>query len=267
MTGRRMNFPGISLFLFTFCLAIFGLQPSARADSNPTMRAARLTYLQGTVTINQSNNTAGVPAELNLPLLAGVQVVTGDDGQAEIEFEDGSVARLTPNSAMSLDTLTVDPGGIFTTNLSLQRGLIYLELRATPQYRYTLDAGGDILSPVENTTVRVNFDEPPATFSVLDGTAQVERQSGPIGEAPSAGYQTQVRAGESLQGDTADPGRYFLSQQISGDSWDQWNEDMDQSAAAQVADSTAVRNQYAGAQGYGWSDLDANGTWYDVPGT
>ena len=41
---------------------------------------------------------------------------------------------------------------------------------------------------------------------------------------------------------------------------------MDQNAAAESAGSTTVRNDYAGAQGYGWSDLDANGTWYNVPG-
>jgi hypothetical protein len=254
-------------FALVSCLAVFGLGVSARADSPSTMRAARLTFMQGTVTVTEASNTAGVPAQLNLPLLSGVQLSTGSDGQAEVEFEDGSVVRLTPNSALSLDVLTVDPSGVFTTNLSLLNGLAYLELRATPQYRYTVYAGGDVLSPVENATVRVNFDEPPAIFAVLDGTAQVERQSAPNGEATTAGYQTEVRAGESLRADPADANRYYLSPQIDGDSWDQWNEDMDQAAATEATDSTAVRNDYAGAQGYGWSDLDANGSWYNVPGT
>ena len=261
-----MNRLGVS-FALAFCLSAFGSGLSAHADSTPTMRAARLTFMQGTVTVNEAQNTVSVPAQLNLPLLAGVQLATGNDGQAEVEFEDGSVVRLTPNSALSLDVLAVDSNGVFTTNLSLLNGLAYLELRATPQYRYTVNAGGDVLSPVENTTVRVNFDEPPAIFAVLDGTAQVERQSGPYGERPSAGYQTQIRAGESLRADNADPNRYFLTQQIDSDSWDQWNEDLDQAAAAQSADSTPVRNDYAGSQGYGWSDLDANGSWYNVPGT
>jgi hypothetical protein len=267
MADRRcMNRPGVS-FALACLLSFFGLGFSAHADSTSTMRAARLTFMQGTVTVSEAQNTASVPAELNLPLLAGVQVSTGSDGQAEVEFEDGSVVRLTPNSALSLDVLAIDPNGVFTTNLSLLHGLAYLELRATPQYRYTLNAGGDVLSPVENATVRVNFDEPPAIFSVLDGTAQVTRQSGPISDAPSAGYETQVRAGESLRVDAADANRYFLTQQIDGDSWDQWNEDMDQEAASESADTTPVRDDYAGAQGYGWSDLDANGSWYNVPGT
>jgi hypothetical protein len=251
---------GISLALACFIFAL-----PAEADS-PATRAARLTYAQGTVTVAQGLNGVSVPGELNLPLLAGVQIATGGDGQAEVEFEDGSVVRLTPNSALSLDTLTVQPDGVFVTGVSLLRGLAYCELRAAPQYQYTLVAGGDFLSPVENTTVRVNFDQPPAIFSVLDGTAHVEHPSDPNSDVPGAGFQANVRAGESFRDDASDANRYFLTPEITGDTWDQWNADLDQQAAAQASDSTAVRNDYAGSQGYGWSDLDANGNWYDVPG-
>ena len=149
-----------------------------RTLTHPQCRAARLTFLQGTVTVSPPGNSGSVPAQLNLPLLSGVQLATGADGQAEVEFEDGSVARLTPNSALSLDNLAVEPNGVFTTSLSLLRGLAYFELRSTPQYLYSVNAGGDVMSPVENTTVRVNFDEPPAIFAVLDGTVQIGRQNG-----------------------------------------------------------------------------------------
>jgi hypothetical protein len=254
-------------FSLAVMFASFGLAAaSAHADTTSTMRAARLTYIQGSVTIVRADNPAGVAGQINMPLLTGVQVLTGDDGQAEVEFEDGSVVRLTPNTALALVNLAVQPDGVFLTTLSLVHGLAYCELRATPQYLYSLNAGGDILSPVENTTVRVNFDQPPAIFSVFDGTAQIERQSAPGGEAPSEGYVTQVRAGESVNADLTNGSRYFLTPQIASDTWDQWNDDLDQAAAAQSADSTSVRNNYAGAQGYGWSDLDANGNWYDVPG-
>lgn len=264
MTGGRLNFLGILASGFAVSLFIFAVATSARADS--ATRAARLTYLQGTVTISQADNTASEPAQINLPLLAGVQLATGEDGQAEVEFEDGSVVRLTPNSVLSLDKLMVADDGVFTTDLSLLHGLAYLELRATPQYRYRVNADGNVLSPIENATVRLEFDEPPPIFSVLDGTARVVRQSNPDNDSASAGYQTDVRAGESLRGDSADPNRYFLTQVIAGDSWDRWNEDLDKATASEAAGTTAVRNDYAGAQGYGWSDLDANGSWYDVPG-
>jgi len=251
---------------FAFGLSVLSLAQSPRAQLSADTRAARLTYMQGTVTIAGADIPGGVPAQLNLPLLSGVQLITGSDGQAEVEFEDGSVIRLTPNTALSLDKLTVQPDGVFLSSLSLRHGLAYCELRATPQYHYTLDVGGDVLSPIENTTVRVNFDEPPAVFAVLDGTVQVERQGARNGEMTRAGYATLVRAGETIRADRTDENRYFLTQQIAEDSWDQWNEDRDHGASSEAATSTPVRNDYAGAQGYGWSDMDANGNWYDVAG-
>jgi hypothetical protein len=266
MIGTTWNLTRRIGLALIFGVTIFGVIPASHADDSSNTRAARLTYLQGSVTVYTPENSAGIDAQLNLPLLSGVQVVTGQDGQAEVEFEDGSVVRLTPNSAISLDNLAIDPNGVFSTNLSLQHGLAYAELRATPQYRYAIMAGADLLSPVENTTVRINFDEPPATFAVLDGTVHIERLLAPGSDLSSAAYQTDVRAGESLRADPVDSSRYFLTQGVDQDTWDQWNEDLDQSAAAQSADTTDVRNNYAGAQGYGWSDLDANGTWYDVPG-
>jgi len=219
------------------------------------MRAARLTSSQGTVTVTDADNPA-VPAQMNLPLLQGVQITTGDDGQAEIEFEDGSVARLAPNSTLALDKLDIAPGQLFITALSLLRGLAYFELRATPEYVYSVNTGGVLVSPIENATVRIAFDQPPASIAVLDGTVQVERANG---------FKVDVVAGETLRENVNDPFRYSVTQEIAADSWDQWNADMDQQAQQQT-ESTDVRNNYAGAQGYGWSDLDSNGTWYDVPG-
>ncbi len=266
MIGYRSTLKRLIALAFIFGIAISGPQPFAQAADPSNVRAARLTYLQGAVTVNQPGIATGVPAQMNLPLLSGIQLVTGQDGQAEVEFEDGSVIRLTPNSTLSLDSLKVDSEGVFVSDLSLVRGLAYAELRATQRYRYSLNAGGNLLSPVENATVRVDFDETPAIFSVLDGTAEIERQSGADSRSMGSGYQTDVRAGESLSADVSDPSRYFLTQGVAANSWDQWNQDLDKAAASQASDSTNVRNDYAGAQGYGWSDLDANGTWYNVPG-
>ena len=130
------------------------------------------------------------------------------------------------------------------------------------KFTYSVDANGDVILPVTNTTVRVTLDEPPAVISVLDGTIHVEHSDGPDG----AGYQSDVRSGETLTRDREDGSRYFLTQEIAPDSWDQWNESRDQAAADEAANQTAARDDYAGTQGYGWSDLDANGTWYNVPG-
>lgn len=230
-------------------------QPSS-AESR--LRAARLTFAQGEVTVETAEIPGNQPAQTNLPLFPGVHLSTGNDGEAEVEFEDGSVIRLTPDTTVSFDTLSVDFSGVFTTAVTLLNGLAYAELRATPNYHYTLAAGEDMLSPVENTAVRVEFDHPPAAFAVIDGTATVSSR----GDAE----KQQVHAGETLRGSEQDNGGYSISQGISGESWDTWNNDRDAAGTEDASSGTGVRDAYAGAQGYGWADLDANGTWYDVPG-
>jgi hypothetical protein len=69
-------------------------------------RAARLSSVEGQVQIAQGNQLLADPALVNTPLFEGTQVVTsGDDGRAELQFDDGSVVRLSPNSSLTLATL------------------------------------------------------------------------------------------------------------------------------------------------------------------
>ncbi|MDP9039121.1 MAG: FecR domain-containing protein, partial [Acidobacteriota bacterium] len=238
--------------------AAAGQHPAGGETANDTavVRAVRLTFVQGRVDVDAGERTGSQPAQPNMPLVTGARLSTGEDGEAEVEFEDGSVLRLTPNSTLAFDRLGVSGGGVFATELSLLRGLAYAELRATAQNRYSLAAGGDVLTPVENTSVRVNFDDPPAVFAVLDGTAEVSRRDGSV--------RREARAGESLRVNGG--GQYDLTQGIPEESWDAWNGDRDRAEADEAKSATGVRGEYAGAQGYGWSDLDANGTWYDVQG-
>lgn len=257
---RCRRYMGCVVMVATFCLLFAGGTAEARAD-NAQVRAARLSFLQGTVNIDHIDNTGSDPAQINMPLPQGVRVSTGQDGQAEIEFEDGSVVRLTPNSSLELTALTADANGNLTTNLTLANGLMYAELRAAAKFAYSVNAGGVQVSPVVDATVRIDMDQPPAVVAVLDGTVQVDG-----GSSTGEGYKTNVNAGETLTGDAADAGRYSLTQQVAQNSWDKWNDDRDAAAESETMDQTTARDNYAGEAGYGWSDLDANGSWYNVPG-
>jgi hypothetical protein len=234
----------------------------ARGDDAPVHRAARLSYLQGDVTVDHLDNTAGDPAQINMPLAEGARLTTGEEGQAEVEFEDGSVVRITPNSSLGLTALSIDPAENFHTQLTLLQGLIYAKLNASSKYFYVIDAGGELVSPVASGTVRINLDQPPATISVLYGRVQVEHARTPQAD----GYRKDVGAGESLTGDAFDSSQYSVSQNVEQDSWDEWNRSRDQAAADAALNRTGAGAGFAGDQGYGWSDLDANGNWYNVPG-
>src|SRR5690242_20249205 len=105
-----------TLALVAFGLLSAGWTSEARADDAPA-RAARLSFLEGSVTVEHAGNTSSDPAQINMPLAQGVSVMTGQDGQAEIEFEDGSLVRLTPNSSLQLTALAADANGNMQTAL------------------------------------------------------------------------------------------------------------------------------------------------------
>src|SRR5271170_2957593 len=172
---RRGLSVGLALFVFLISAGTF----DALADDAPARRAARLSYLYGNVTVDHLDNTAGGPAQVNIPLTEGTRLTTGEDGQAEVEFEDGSVVRLTPNTSLGLTALSVDGAGNFHTQLTVLHGLVYAELRAAAKFTYTVDAGGELVSPVANASMRINLDQPPAVVSVFDGTVHIERASSP----------------------------------------------------------------------------------------
>ena len=81
---------------------------------------------------------------------------------------------MTPQSSVLLSRLGSLENGNFDTEITLSRGLMYAGLRAASKYGYRIDAGGDVVTPVANATIRITLDQPPPEIAVLDGTAHVE---------------------------------------------------------------------------------------------
>jgi len=99
-------------------------------EAGPAARAVRLSNVEGTVHVSQGGQVLAETAVANAPLFEGTQVVTGDDGRAEIQFEEGSVARISPNSSLTLKVLR-GQGGTGEAVMVLDVGLGYFELEAT----------------------------------------------------------------------------------------------------------------------------------------
>ena len=90
----------------TFVLLVCALLAlPALADSQA--RIVRLSDVQGSVQIDKNTGLGFESAFVNLPITQGTQVRTGDRARAEIEFEDGSSLRLTPNTTVEFSKLLV----------------------------------------------------------------------------------------------------------------------------------------------------------------
>jgi hypothetical protein len=262
LAGRKSSFPfhrslGFDRTQLTILtLMLLSVAMYARADDQ--IRAVRLSNVVGSVQILAGEETQFAQAYPNMPLMQGSTLKTGEDGRAEIQLEDGSMIRLTPDSSVAMTVLGRDSQGNSKTEVDLLTGLSYVEMKGTANQRFVVHFNGnEVISPAP-VKFRVSLDVNPVEFAVLDGSAHLSN---------GVAYSVDVRMNETVRFDAGDSTRYFLAQGVDPDSWDQWNVDRDQAMGQMAAQQTreAVGSGNAGAAGL--SDLDYYGNWYSSNGT
>jgi len=235
--------------------------PAAPAPQPPA-RAVRLSSVDGQVQIAQGGQVLASSALANTPLFEGTQVTTGDDGRAEVQFEDGTVARLSPNSSFALTVLRgTDAAG--DAEITLKTGLGYFELQgATQGGGVRVRFGDSQVTAAGATLVRINLDTPPGELAVFSGSAHLVR-----GNPDHPGSESlDLHGGESVALSAAMASQDNISESIEPDSWDTWNSDRDQMLTTEGATRTGATNSLGDSNNPAWNDLDANGNWYNVPG-
>ncbi|MGA2536272.1 MAG: FecR family protein [Terracidiphilus sp.] len=259
LTRRSLGVGLLGLAIFAVCTQ--GFAPAALADdadaAAPATRAVRLNSVDGQVQITQGKQVLAASAVANTPLFEGATVTTAEDGRAEIQFEDGSVARLSPSSALTLTVLR-GSGANGEAEITLNGGLGYFELQGAGQSgQIKVNFGESEVSPSGFTVLRINLDSPPGELAVFSGNAHLEHGSA---------VTVDLHGGESVALSATDATHYTLNETIEPDSWDSWNSDRDQVLTSESAAKTGATKDYSNSSNPAWNDLDANGNWYNVPG-
>lgn len=255
------NFSGLAAVVVAMCMGSAQYAQSQGPDQTQgpgqPARVERLSYVDGQVTLAQGGQILAQQAVANAPLLEGMQLTSADNGEAEIQFEDGSVARLSPDSSMTLQVLS-GSGTTASTQILLNSGLAYFEFQGGGQSGQMSVVFGDAqLTTSGFTVVRVNMDNPPGEVAVFSGNAHVDAASGAV--------SVDLHGGESIALNGGSPGNYQVAESIEPNSWDAWNSDRDQAMTAEAATQTGAAANLGDSQNPAWNDLDADGNWYDVP--
>jgi hypothetical protein len=261
--GIRRGYLGLAFLALGVaysCPALFA-QDATDASGQPA-RAVRLSYIDGQVKLSQGGQVVADQAVANTPLFEGAQLTTADSGKAEIQFEDGSVARLSPNSTLTLAVLR-GAGSSAVAKLQVNSGLGYFEIQGGGQAGQVSVQFGDALVTTSGFTVfRVDMDNAPGQLAVFSGNAHLEGASG----SASGSLAADLHGGESITLNASDPSQYQLAESIEPDSWDAWNSDRDQALTTEAANQTEAPAGVGASENPAWNDLDANGNWYNVPG-
>lgn len=223
--------------------------PPSDAVHQPILR---LSDVKGDVRVYRGDILAFPQAYINTPIAEGMRIVTGSSGRAEIQFADGSVARIAPNSSLLVAHLGSANDGFFSARLNALTGLTYYELN-TQSGQYTIGVGPETVVPQDNAVLRVDMDNLPWQVADIQGNLQLLHGTDLI---------STLQTGQNVSFRPSDPEMFQLSDNIPPNSWDQWNSDRD-SELAQLASSD---NSSVSSDNSAWNELNAYGDWYNVPG-
>jgi hypothetical protein len=219
----------------------------ALADSQA--RIVRLSDVQGSVQIDKNTGLGFENAFLNLPITQGAQVRTHDRGRAEIEFEDGSTLRLTPNTIVEFSSLGLKDSGKRISVINLVEGMAYVNWLGKSGDEFSMNFSHEKISLDHPAHFRVQASPEIAKLAVFKGNVDVDAPTGKV----------MVEKKKTATFDAADNDKYTLAKNVEEGPLDSWDKE-----ASSYHDQYAKNN--SSPYGYGVSDLNYYGAYSNVPG-
>jgi FecR protein len=226
------------------------LAVSASAESKA--RIVRLSDVQGSAQMDRGNGDGFEKAYLNMPIIEGAKLKTGSNGKAEIEFEDGSVMHVVPDSQLVFTHLGLGDDGQKLTTVELAEGTAYVNVRAKKGDRFTLNFVRESVTVTEPVHFRVELSNAEATVAVFQGDLQV---AGPSG-------QVEIGKKHSATFDLANNDSYALAKNFEEDPYDDWDKQQNETHDRYASGGRDIQSPYA----YGMSDLNYYGSYMNIPG-
>ncbi len=247
MSKRSLGTWLAPVLVLTFALVSI----SAVAESH--VRIVRLSDVQGAVEVDRGTGQGYEKAFLNMPMVEGMKLATKADGRAEVEFEDGSAVRITPNTRVDFTALSLQDSGARVSTLTLTQGMAYVQYTAKGKSdAFTLMFKDEKVHPEQPVRFRIDLKEATAVLAVFNGDLKVEGPSGRV----------EVSKNKSVSFDLAANDKFTLAKNIEEQPFDAW--DKQQSKYQQAYASNSANRDYPYA--YGVSDLNYYGSYSNVPG-
>ena len=221
--------------------------PSRAQDEDPPAQAGRLSYVSGTVSIQEVGSDDWVQAVPNLPLGPGDRVFTDSNGRAEIQVGE-TFLRLGPNSDISFTYSTPD-----RIVFAAAQGSVHVRCNGLwPDQAIGIDtpSGSGVLPHPGELRVDVLPDQDAAIFTSLANEATLYG---------AQGFKQVLYAGQALELAGSNPVYPQWLQPADFDDLDLWSQRRDQQILH------AASYQYVSPEIPGADELDASGSW--LPGT
>ncbi len=234
--------------LATLVLALAFFSAAARADdaSENGPGAARISNLQGEVSLQRGDSGDWVGATLNAPVMQGDTVATGARSRVELELDYANVLRLASQSQAKIANLSRNQ-----IQVQVGQGLAEYVVYKGNEASAEIDTPNVAVRPLSEGSYRIQVDSDSQTeLIVRKGEAEVSTPQG----------STRVQRGQLITIRGRDNPEYQIGEAPGHDDWDRWNSERDR--RIREAQSWAHTNRYY----TGSEDLDRYGHWTYVPG-
>ena len=195
--------------------------------------------MEGSVLIRRAGSANWSLAASNTPVEEGTSLATERRSFAEVEFEDGSTARLGELSLLDFTQLVIAPRSGRYSQMTLGFGCVTISAAAKRGEDYALNAGGVLLRPEGKAKVRADFAPSQLRVEVFRGHVRID--------ASKVSHDLARNQTLSYDGAAADP--VEKSGEIQRDDWDAWVDARDEQAKWEAYNEEAA----AGGLMYGWS--------------
>jgi hypothetical protein len=238
MTLRSFHLVCSAALLFCFGAA-------AQEDEGPGHGVARVSLMNGEVSICRGDNGDWVAAAINAPLVVLDHVATGAASRAEVQLDRANRLRLDSTTEVRL--AEIEDRSI---QVDLARGVVTLSVLGDSPVEMRVNTPSVSMRPLRQGSYRI--------FVRDDGQSEITVRAGEASIDSQAGAQN-LRPGQTMlvRGDSNAP-EFQIVAAAGGDEWDRWNDQRDREL------ERSQTYKYVNRDIYGAEDLDAHGRWVNV---
>ena len=233
--------------IITINALLVGLAPAQTQpdEDGPGRGVARLSVLNGEVSIRRGDSGDLVAAAVNAPLVVQDRVLTGPSSRAELQFDWANMIRIGAASEVRLSELEYR-----RYQIQIALGTATFRVLRDSEAQVELSTPSVAVRPLKKGVYRISVFE--------DGSSEITVRSGEVEIYTPRGSE-RLGAGRTMlaRGTASDP-EFRVVAAIGYDDWDRWNESRDRDL------SRSRSYEYVASDIYGAEDLDNYGSWVDA---
>jgi len=207
---------------------------------------ARISVLNGDVSVRRGDSGDVIAGALNAPLMAGDSIMTSSSSRTEVQLDWANSIRIAPNSEVRFSALDIK-----SFQVQIAAGTATFRVLHPSRAQSEIDTPSVAVHPLAEGIYRVTIHD--------DGTSEITVRAGEA-EIFSPHGSERLTAGHTMyaRGPASDP-EFQIQGAIAPDNWDRWNGERDQYLLKSRSYDHMSHDIYGG------EDLDQYGQWTNDP--